>query len=111
MSGVAHPEGCDKRGLRDLDLAELTHPLFAFLLLVEQLALAGHVAAIAFGQDVLAQRLDRLASDDAAADRRLDRDLEQLPRDQILEPLAQCSAATLGLAAMQEQGQRVDRLA
>src|SRR5271156_1318554 len=71
---VAHLEGGDEGRLRDLDLAELAHPLFAFLLLFEELALAGHVAAIAFGEDVLAQCLDRLAGDDPPADCRLDRD-------------------------------------
>src|SRR3972149_3807415 len=48
-------------GLRDLDVAVLAHPLLAFLLLVEKLALARHVAAVALGGDVLAQRRDRLA--------------------------------------------------
>src|SRR3984893_7273347 len=96
-SAVAHLEGGDEGGLRDLDLAELAHPLFAFLLLFEELALAGHVAAIAFGEHVLAQRLDGLARDNAAADRRLDRDLKKLARDQILQSLAQGTAAPLGL--------------
>ena len=54
-----------KRLLRDLDLAELAHLLLARLLLVEQLALAGDVAAVAFRDDVLAQRGDRFAGDDA----------------------------------------------
>src|SRR5229473_1264481 len=83
---VAHPERGDEGGLRDFDLAELAHPLFAFLLLFEELAFAGDVAAIAFGQHVLAQRLDRLARHHPAAERGLDRDLEQLARDQVLEP-------------------------
>jgi len=77
-SAVAHLEGGDEGGLRDFDLAELAHPLFALLLLFEELAFAGHVAAIAFGQHVLAQGLDGLARDDAAADRRLDRYREEL---------------------------------
>src|SRR6478609_11735868 len=41
--------------LRDVDLAELPHLLLAFLLLLQKLAFAGDVAAIAFGGDVLAQ--------------------------------------------------------
>src|SRR5918993_1114728 len=64
--------------LRNLDGPELLHALLAFLLLLEQLALAGDVAAVALGQHVLADRLDRFAGDDPAADRRLDRDLEHL---------------------------------
>src|SRR3984893_4219342 len=77
-SAVAHLEGGDEGGLRDLDLAELAHPLFALLLLFEELAFAGHVAAIAFGEHVLAQSLDRFSGDDPSADRRLDRHLKQL---------------------------------
>src|ERR1700730_3529016 len=108
-SAVAHLEGGDEGGLRDLDLAELAHPLFALFLLVEELPLAGHVAAIAFGEDVLAQGLDRLAGDDPPADRRLDGDGKELARDQILQSFAQGPAAPLGLAAMDDDRQRVDR--
>src|SRR6202030_4367639 len=96
-SAVAHFEGGDEGGLRDFDFAELAHPLFTLFLLVEELSFAGDVAAIAFGEHVLAQRLDGLAGDDAAADRRLDRDGEELARDQVLQAFAQCAAAPLGL--------------
>src|SRR5689334_15955320 len=92
-SAVAHFEGGDKGGLRDFDLPELAHPLFALFLLFEKLAFAGDVAPVAFGEHVLAQGLDGLARDDAAADRRLDRDGEELARDQILQSFAQRSAA------------------
>src|SRR5438093_7841903 len=79
----AHLQDCQKRFLRDLDLADTLHPLLAFLLLLEQLALARDVAAVALGEHVLAQRLHRLARDDAAADGRLDRHLEHLPRNEL----------------------------
>lgn len=59
-----HPERGDKGGLRDVDLAELERPLFAFLLLLGELALLGYVAAIAFGSHVPPERLDRLPGDD-----------------------------------------------
>src|SRR5204862_5066583 len=71
-----HLEGGDEGFLGDLDFAELAHALLAGLLLVEELALAAHVAAVALGGDVLAQRPYGLARHDAAADGRLDRDLE-----------------------------------
>src|SRR5262245_27947557 len=61
----------EKRLLRDLDLTELLHALLALFLLLQQLALAGYVAAVALRRDVLAQRLDRRARDDVRADRRL----------------------------------------
>jgi hypothetical protein len=56
--------------------ADGLHPLLALLLLLEQLALAGHVAAVALGGDVLAEALDGLAGDDLAADGALEGDLE-----------------------------------
>ena len=90
----AHLERGQEGFLRDLDLADLAHALLALLLLLQELALAGDVAAVALGQHVLAERLDRLAGDDPAADRGLDRHLELLPRDQLLELLA--DAAALG---------------
>ncbi len=46
----------------------MPHLLFAFPLLVEQLAFARGVAAVAFGGDVLAEGAHGLAGDDLAAD-------------------------------------------
>src|SRR5687768_17021630 len=76
--GPSALEHREKRLLGDLDPADLLHSLLAFLLLLEQLALARDVAAVALGCDVLAHRLDRLARDHAAADGGLDRDLVEL---------------------------------
>src|SRR6059036_829960 len=91
-----HLEDGEERLLRDLDAADPLHALLAFLLLLEQLALARDVAAVALGEDVLAHRLDRLARDDAAADRRLDRDLEHLPRDQLAHLRGEQPSARVG---------------
>src|SRR5258708_37509432 len=107
---VPRLQRCQERGLRDVDLAELAHLLLALFLLVEELALAADVAAVALGEHVLAQGRDRLARDDAAADRCLDRDLEQLARDQLLELLAQHAAAAVSARAMHDDRQRIDRL-
>src|SRR3989442_14335880 len=63
--------------LRDLDRAYLLHPLLAFFLLLEQLALARHVAPIALGGHVLAQRADRLAGDHLGPDRETVRPLRK----------------------------------
>src|SRR5512143_1215971 len=79
---AAHLEDRQERFLGDLDAADRLHPLLAGLLLLEQLLLPGDVAAVALGQHVLAQRLDVLARDDLRADRRLDGNVEHLPRDQ-----------------------------
>src|SRR5258707_1488989 len=86
---VAHLERREEGRLRDLDLAELAHALAPLLLLVEELALARDIAAVALGEDVLAEGLHRLAGDDAAADRGLDCDLEELARNEALQALAQ----------------------
>src|ERR1700730_9067076 len=78
-SHLEHREECL---LGDFDAADALHALLAFLLLFEQLALARDVAAVALREHVLAHRLDGLAGDDAAANRRLDRHLEHLARNQ-----------------------------
>src|SRR4051794_33042931 len=84
---VVQPQRGHERLLGDLHAADLLHALLSLLLAVEELALARDVAAVALGDDVLALRLHRLAGDDAPADRRLDRDVEQLARDQLAELL------------------------
>src|ERR1700758_3960446 len=87
MTRLVNLQDREKRFLRDLDRAHLLHPLLSLFLLLEQLALARHVAAVALGGDVLAQRADRFAGDHFRADRGLDHDLEQLPRDQLAQLL------------------------
>src|SRR5262249_20672586 len=110
-SVLIHLQRCDEGFLRDVDLAELAHLPLALLLLVEELALAGDVAAIAFGGHVLAERADRLACDHLAADSGLDWYLEQVPRDQVLELLAHRPAARLGALLVDDHGERIHRLA
>jgi MinD-like ATPase involved in chromosome partitioning or flagellar assembly len=82
----------------------------ALFLLFEELALARDVAAVAFGGHVLAHGRDGLAGDDLAADGRLDRDLEHVAGDQVLQLLAHLPAALFGRGAVDQHGQRVDRL-
>src|SRR6267142_2068275 len=79
--------------LRHLDAADVLHALLALLLLLEQLPLAGDVTSIALREHVLAARRDRLPRDDPRADRRLDRDVEHLPRDLLAQPFHECFAA------------------
>src|SRR6266542_2708620 len=104
-------EDRQERFLRDLDLADLLHALLALLLLLEQLPLAGDVAAVALGGHVLAHGLDGLAGDDAAADGRLDGDLVELSRDDGPELLHQRLALLVGLLAMDDDGEGVHRVA
>src|SRR5256885_402809 len=107
-SGVEHGEECLRR---PLDCADLLHPLLAFLLLLDQLALARDVAAVALRDHVLPPRLDRLARDDPRADRSLDRDVEHLPRDLLAQLLDELPAAVVRELAVDDQRERVDRIA
>src|SRR6478609_11863030 len=71
-----------KKGfLRYFDRAQLLHSLLAGLLLLEQLALTRHVAAVELRGHVLAIRLHGAARDDLTADRRLNHDFELLSRN------------------------------
>src|SRR4030095_4328860 len=49
---VFQPQDRHEGVLRDLDVPDLLHALLALLLALEQLALAGDVAAVALGRDV-----------------------------------------------------------
>src|SRR5215208_5889255 len=80
-AAVAELEDGEERLLGHLDAPDLLHPPLALLLLLEQLALAGDVAAVALGDHVLAEGLDRLARDDLRAHGVLDRHVVLLARD------------------------------
>src|SRR5262245_1522231 len=110
-SVLAAAQHRQERLLRDLDAADLAHALLAFLLLLEQLALARDVAAVALRGHVLAHRRDALARDDLAADRGLQRDLELVARDLAAQRLQDLAAATLGLVLVAQERQRVDLVA
>src|SRR5687768_5854182 len=97
--------------LGHLDAADLLHALLALLLLFEQFALARDVAAVELRRDVLAQRLDGLAREDACADGGLDRDVEELARNRLLEPLHERLARRIGVVAMDDHRERVDAVA
>src|SRR5204862_7427293 len=97
--------------LRHVDARVRFHALFAFFLLLEELALAADVAAVARRSDVLAHRAHRLATDDLRAERRLDRHLVLLPRDQLLELRSERTTARERRRAMDDDAQRVERLA
>src|SRR5689334_22519159 len=97
---VAQLEDRQERLLGHLDAADLLHALLAFLLALEQLALAADVAAVALGRDVLAVGLDRLAGDDRRPDRGLDGHVELLARDLGAQLLGQRAADLVGLVAV-----------
>src|SRR5437763_12296716 len=111
MTRLVSLQDRQERLLWDLDRSHLLHALLSFFLLLEQLALARHVAPIALGGDVLAQRADRLAGDHFGPDRGLDHDLEQLARDQLLQLLGDLLAPLVRFVAMVDDRERVHRLA
>src|SRR5436305_3825834 len=96
LADVQHGE---ERLLRHLDGADLLHPLLALLLLLEQLALARDVAAVALREHILALGLHGLARDHARADRRLDGDVEELPRDLLPQALDEHLGSRVGALA------------
>src|SRR6266566_7821644 len=89
-----------ERLLRNLDRADSLHSPLAFLLLFQQFAFAGDVSAIAFRENVLPDRGNGLPSDHLAADRRLDRHLVHLARNDRFQLLHQAAPLRLGLAAV-----------
>src|SRR5260370_5508656 len=97
--------------LRNLDAPDLFHPLLAFLLLLEQLSFSRDIAAVTFGGNVLAQRLDGFARDNLGADAGLNRHFEHLARDQFAHLFAQRPAPFVSLVAMHDYRKRVDHLA
>ena len=58
--------------------------------------LRAQIAAVAFGEHVLAQRFDAGARDDMRTDRGLHRDIEHLARNQLLHLVDQFAAALVG---------------
>src|SRR5215210_7574741 len=107
---VAEFEDGQEGLLRDLDAADLLHPLLALALALEQLALARDVAAVALGRHVLAEGLDGLAGDDLRADGGLDRHVVLLARDLLAQALGEHLALVVSLVAVDDHAERVDRV-
>src|SRR5215472_4654136 len=97
--------------LRHFHFADLLHALLTLLLFLEELALARDVSAVALGGHVLAHGLDSFPGDDPAPHRGLDGHLVELARDDPAELLGQRLALLVGLVAVDDDGQRVHRIA
>ena len=69
--------------LWQFDVTDLLHSLLTFFLFLQQLFLTADVTAIAFRQNVFTQLFHRGAGDNVVTDRRLDRDIKLLARDQL----------------------------
>ena len=72
--------------LWQLNVANLSHLLLALLLLLQQLLLAGNVAAITLCRHILAKRLDCLPGNHTPLHPSLDGDIIQLPAHQQGDP-------------------------
>lgn len=99
-----------ERFLRQLDVADLLHAFLTVFLFLQQLFLTADVTAVAFRQHVFTQLLHGGTRDDVRADRRLNRDVELLTRDQIFHLLHQFTAAILRVVAVGDQSQRIHAL-
>src|SRR5438046_1652377 len=108
---LANLEDCQESLLRNFDAADRLHSFLARFLFLEQLFLARHIAAVAFCQHVFTESLDRFARDDLRADRRLDRDVEHLPRNQRTHLRCDFASPMDRNRAMHHHRQRVDTLA
>ena len=87
------------------------HALFALFLLFEEFALAGDVAAVAFGGDVLSEGADGRSRDDLGADGGLDGDGELLGWDDVHQDFADLPAAGFGFAPVDDAGEGFDDFA
>src|SRR3954470_10717533 len=101
----------EKRLLRNLHRSHLLHALLSLLLLLEELALARDVAAVALGKNILAERLDAGARDDFGSDRRLNRNLEELARNEVLELVGDLAAPLVGLVLVDDDAECIDGIA
>src|SRR5664279_5565345 len=110
-SDLVHSEHGQEGFLRYLHGPDPLHALLALFLLFQQLPLARNVATVALGKYVFPHRRHGLPRDHIGADRSLDCDFEHLARDQAAQPMHQLPADGLGTIAMDNDGQRIHRLA
>src|SRR5664280_996656 len=99
----------DEGFLGHFHTTDVLHLLLALFLLLEELPLAGDVAAVTLRQDILPPRLDRLACEDPASDRRLDGYVEHLAGDQLAQLFGHAPPVEVGLRPVDDGGERVHR--
>src|SRR5580658_6059763 len=93
---LSHSQHRQEGLLRNIDLPNAFHAFLAFFLFFQEFALAGDIAAVALGNDVLADGAYGLARDHFGADGRLDGNFEHLPRNQFAHLADQRAAALIG---------------
>lgn len=95
----------------DVDFAELLHLGLTLFLLLEELALSGDVAAVAFSGDVFTHRGDGFSCDDVSSDGGLDGDDEHLGGDDFLELGGEIAASADCFVAVDDGGEGFDGFA
>ena len=95
----------------DVDFAEGFHFGLTFFLLLEEFALSGDVASVAFGGDVFAHGRDSFSRDDVSADGGLDGNDEHLGGDDFLELGGEFAASADGFVAVDDGGEGFDGFA
>ena len=97
--------------MRYFHTAQLAHTLFAFFLLFQQFLLAGDVAAVALGKNILTQRLNGFAGNDLGAHCRLNGDLKHLSGDMFLKLFCHLAPTGVGIVAEYDKGKCIHDLA
>src|SRR6266581_86954 len=111
VSGGRDLQNGEEGFLRNVDLADALHAALAFFLLFEEFAFAGNISAVTFGENIFADGRDGFARNHAAANRRLNRHLKHLARNQFSQTRYQFAPAFRRKVAMDDQRQRIHWLA
>ena len=94
--------------MRNTDLPEFLHTLFACGLLLEKFLLTRHIAAIQFCGHVFAERTDIFTSNDVSSERGLYRNFEHVGWNLFGKRLADLTTARDGLVLMHHTGEGID---
>ena len=76
-------------------------------MLFQKFFLAGNIAAVALGKNVLAHGFHRFAGNNAGADSRLDGNFKKLARNVFFQPLGDLARAGIGLVLVNDKGKCV----
>ena len=104
---LEHGEKCF---LRNFDFANLHHALFTGFLLFEQFALSRDIAAITFGKNIFAHRIDGFARNNLTTDSTLNWYLELMPRNGFTQFFANNPRSLDGPVFVNEYAERIDLL-
>lgn len=90
--------------MRKFDTSYLLHALLSGLLLLKEFSLPCDIASIAFGDDVLAERLDCVGRDNLATDCSLDSNFILLSRYDLAELFNDSLTSRVGERPVNDEG-------